>query len=1446
MSLPVSGDREYTLLVTTRDAGATGFAGIRFERDGADDELENLVFKAQTIKGAPLTEGEINAQVSKVPIIKRWSRSTDDWGNVNSKWEVDPVNGAFFVDRELFCHDLDKVLVKPGNADVRHIASNTNCYKVDAAGVVVSDLTDDLQAKLYYTGYPVITDNCGDVTVCVEDVVTKEGDCTEQYITRTFSVYDDNGNVGQSCTQRINFTVPEIADLALPHYTQYLECNEGFATDSKGNPSPDITGYPFMRSAFGYKDLAPEWCNLAASYSDEAKIPGCEGGYKLRREWTILDWCRPGTSIVYNQLIKVGDFTAPTMSSDVASLAANNRGLKVNGSKITYSTSPFDCTASFAIPYPYPVDNCSAWIDVDVEVQEEVTVSIKDHFGNEVGTRKEWQTIREGRFTSPSSLSVSGIASYRTYQFVYTAVDGCGNKSEPMAIGFEVKDLIEPVSVCDDQITVTLGGGSFDLDNTSATTSSGYARLYKQDLGEGEMWDNCGVADYHVRRKGDTAWGEYVGFTCADVGTPVEVELEVIDINGNKSLCWLNVVVEDKTRPYCVAPVDVTDDCTTIPADFNPPATLAAYTAMSDAAKAALHAQLDELFGAAEILDNCNSVTVSQAVTKIDWHCNSGTITRSFSGVDGYGNTTVAGCTQSITITREHDYSFTLPKDESVATCATAYDVFDINPVVTGCDLISVYTTDKQFAASGDECYKLFRTFEVVNWCQFTGNDLSVADPFLIKRDWVDGTGANVGKVANNFVVTYTEVLENNVMTDHILVGKSAGKDDYYNANASVVDATGAGYYQYTQIIAVYDNVAPTVSATVEAEYCAYDCDGASVVVAISVSDDCTPADLNVEAYVWPGGSEAAKFAITATLTQVSSGILPVGAHKLEVVAFDGCGNTNRVVEDLVIADCKAPSPTCISGIAVELMPYDANGDGTIDDGRMAIHASDYVQGEAFDCAGPVKYSIHLSREPQTAGELSLLDQIEQFVVNGDMELGDLLDSDQTSDLVTCDDAGKTLMAVIAAWDANGNGDYCETFLIVQDNMNLCGNGAAGPAVAGLISTETNNTVENVEVNLSGQMTDNMLTTTDGNYVFVNLQSGYDYTITPLLDDDHDNGVTTFDLIEIGKHILTVKPLGSPYKMIAADVDNNRSITTLDLIQLRRLILSVDTEFANNTSWRFVDASYQFPNPSNPWSASFPEIININDLDGSELSGDFVAIKVGDVTLDAKANSLMTSGRSVAGQFNLDVADVAMKAGGEYTVAFNASNLSDIQGYQFTLNLDASVELVDINYGVAVEENFGTRFVSEGAITTSWNGTAGPGSLFELVLRAKADVQLSEVVDVTSRYTVAEAYNNNGQLLDVAINFNNGATASSVELYQNTPNPFKGETVVGFNLPEAASATLTITDVTGKVLRVVRGEYARGYNQVNLNSAQLPATGVLYYTLETGDFTATKKMVIVE
>jgi hypothetical protein len=72
--------------------------------------------------------------------------------------------------------------------------------------------------------------------------------------------------------------------------------------------------------------------------------------------------------------------------------------------------------------------------------------------------------------------------------------------------------------------------------------------------------------------------------------------------------------------------------------------------------------------------------------------------------------------------------------------------------------------------------------------------------------------------------------------------------------------------------------------------------------------------------------------------------------------------------------------------------------------------------------------------------------------------------------------------------------------------------------------------------------------------------------------------------------------------MIAADANNSQTITTSDIIMLRRLILSIVDDLPNNTSWRFVPASYSFPVPTNPWFEQFPEVININDLAGQPCS----------------------------------------------------------------------------------------------------------------------------------------------------------------------------------------------------------------------------------------------------
>ncbi|MEZ4992319.1 MAG: T9SS type A sorting domain-containing protein [Saprospiraceae bacterium] len=325
-------------------------------------------------------------------------------------------------------------------------------------------------------------------------------------------------------------------------------------------------------------------------------------------------------------------------------------------------------------------------------------------------------------------------------------------------------------------------------------------------------------------------------------------------------------------------------------------------------------------------------------------------------------------------------------------------------------------------------------------------------------------------------------------------------------------------------------------------------------------------------------------------------------------------------------------------------------------------------------------------------------------------------------------------------------------------------------------------------------------------------------------------------------------------------MNNDRKVTAQDAIYARRLILNIDTKFPNNTSWRFIDASYKFPNPANPWQEEFPEVINVNDLQGALANADFVAVKVSDLSIDAKANALMAETRTKQGTFALNVADVNMKAGNEYRVAVTAADLAKLQGFQGTLNFDNSkVSLVDVEYGAATAANFGMHLVDAGMITTSWNKEGiSPegiseglsrglkeqrGLLFTMVLRATTDAALSNVLSINSRVTAAEAYSND-ETMDLAIDFGAGVVVSTgFELGQNTPNPFRTQTTITYTLPEAANVTFTVSDATGRTLEVRRTSGVQGQNTLTLQRNDLPA-GVLFYTMTTGDFTATKSMVV--
>ncbi len=85
------------------------------------------------------------------------------------------------------------------------------------------------------------------------------------------------------------------------------------------------------------------------------------------------------------------------------------------------------------------------------------------------------------------------------------------------------------------------------------------------------------------------------------------------------------------------------------------------------------------------------------------------------------------------------------------------------------------------------------------------------------------------------------------------------------------------------------------------------------------------------------------------------------------------------------------------------------------------------------------------------------------------------------------------------------------------------------------------------------------------------------------------------------------------------------------------------------------------------------------------------------------------------------------------------------------------------------------------------------------------------------------------------------------KLYQNSPNPFNDQTIIGFHLPEATKATLTIFNALGRAVYMQSGLFAKGYNQIVLDRAQTGAEGaILFYQLQTATDRASRQMIQIK
>lgn len=628
------------------------------------------------------------------------------------------------------------------------------------------------------------------------------------------------------------------------------------------------------------------------------------------------------------------------------------------------------------------------------------------------------------------------------------------------------------------------------------------------------------------------------------------------------------------------------------------------------------------------------------------------------------------------------------------------------------------------------------------------------------------------------------------------------------------------GRFTRVQVIKVEDNDAPVLDCPASVtKGVSNDCSYARVDLSPATALDCNTSVIitNDSPYAFSGGANA-------------SGDYPPGTTVVSFSAADRCGNLSTCEVSVNVVDNRAPAPICIVGLSVNLSG--ANGDGT-----AVVSAAAFDGGSTDNCTDRAGLRRTIRRVgtgipgvPPASTELSF----------------------------TCADRGNQMVEFWVT-DGIGNSDYCVTVVAVQDNNGICPQQASG-VIAGGIQTERGEYVDNVMIRDNF----NSMETSTGDLGFfelLNVPYGGDYTISAHRDDALLNGVSTFDLVLVSKHILGIQRLDSPYKQIAADVNKSGEISTLDMIGLRKMILGLENRFPNgNTSWRFVDARYVFPDPDDAFAAPFPEIININNFTRDEMEADFVAIKVGDVDHSAVANSLLgAEGRGAAGELALHLPARSARAGELITLPFTAARMDKISAYQFSLGFATeSLELVSLQTsglpGMS-EGNFNLQAAGEGRISTSWNWPSaeaedarGNTLLFSLVFRARKDIaQLDPLFYIGNDPTPAEAYDADGRPLSVRLHFEEqaGAVQGTLELYQNHPNPFHAETLIGFRLPVSGAARLSIFDLSGKMLYRREGYFESGYNEIVLSAAGLPSGGVLYYQLETAGQTVAKKMIVL-
>ena len=1285
-----------------------------------------------------------------------------------------------------------------------------------------------LQAQQFLDGNvpeefrPTVVDNCGGTTLDLINVDLSFPSCATGYVRLTWKATDTGGNTA-SCIQQYDVVPFELRQVQFP---------QAYVGGCFETGDPDITGWPTI-NGMDLTDDGPV-CNLYVSYWDR-ELGLCGEGRKIIRTWNIMDWCA-GRSTQTIQTITLSDNLGPVITCTP---------------DMQVGTNVWFCYANVLVPKPQVTDECSP--------------------------------IQSYTLTCPTGTVVVNGNSYAiqnlpvgTHTATWKVTDECGNKS---SCSFKIKviDNVPPVVTCHLHTVVSL-----------TNERSNGITLAPADVFDDGSFDNCGTVKFRARRMDsciDFDWTTYgacvddtpggvpafnvfdqgltfescVPFACCDVGQPgIMVQLEVTDEAGNVNYCMVEVEVQDKLAPDVECPENIYISCeyplevqegVFSDVEGNNDGSLdedplsALFGNMYDAFR---HSQNDRQHiiindpdhpnlmqphdwgqdGWAN--DNC-SVDLSVRVNVID-DCSGASfsgdypagavklITRTFIANDGVKS---GSCVQRIWVidyNRFHINDTTCdnldpsdgviwPCDVLISTCSD--DLGDTGePVILddGCSLIGMTYDDERFDFAEGACYKILRTWKILDWCQFnpvTGSGLwkytqtiKVADsaPAVI----LDAPSAPVEYCLNDPGISLPE--NNQVFL---------GENNPASSSCSVHVDLGLHVHEACSQSILYDVKI-------------YLFNGPAFIQ--MVPETVVPLDENHEAEIRFNTQASSILSIQENGLPYNSSLCN-DYHRVVWTVEDGCGNRSYADYLFRLEDCKNPTPVCIDGISTVIMPIE---------GEVTINASSFNASSFDDCTPGAQLLFSFSGTSYQPTFTYTCDNVPAFGVELPVDI----------------------WAADGGVDQNCNGqiewsernkEFCTTTIVITDNNNVCDN--AGGLLEGEVITEQTQAVNNVTIRLSSPDKNYpaLVTAQNGKFIFTHIPLGQDYTITPERNDDPRNGVSTLDLVRIQKHLLGLEPFTSPYQYIAADANNSKSVSAIDLIEIRKLILGLQDTYSANQSWRFVQKGIDMV-PGNPWP--FNEHIELDYMSpGSGSANDFIGVKIGDVNNSVQANTGQVLPRASTKVMNVKAGGKGtLEQGEEVEVVFQFPEV--VSGFQWTMET-SGLEFVEVSSEDIQISSQNIGLPAEGMITMSWNGdikerTDGQtGMSIKVKYKVTEPGRLINMIDLTSKITHAEAYTLMGEIMDVHLTFSSTGIFTDFALYQNKPNPWNNQTLIGFHLPADAPATLTVYDVNGQVIKSISGNYKEGYNSVTLMAGEMPTSGVLFYRLESGQYTASKKMVLV-